>query len=101
MNRERLPNRRLCETYEFDRNGLKYTVSYGRQNVGGPIRELFITAGKSGADVEAVMCDASTVVSIALQNHVTPVELAHSITRNQDGTPASPIGEVLDHMVQA
>lgn len=99
MSRERLPNRRSCETYEFVRKNLTYTVSYGRPYPGGPIQELFINAGKSGADVESVMCDASTAISIALQKGVTPTDLAHSITRNPDGSPASPIGVVLDDMV--
>lgn len=99
MTRQRLPNRRTCDTYEFDRKGLTYAVSYGRPHPAGPIHELFINAGKSGADVESVMCDASTVISVALQHGITPSELAHSITRNPDGTPASPIGQILDDMV--
>lgn len=99
MTRQRLPNRRACDTYEFMRGKLAYAVSYGRAPEGGPIQELFINAGKSGTDVESVMCDASTVISVALQHGITPQELAHSITRNPDGTPASPIGQILDDMV--
>lgn len=99
MTRQRLPNRRACETYEFERDKLKYTVSYGRSHNGGPIKELFINAGKSGANIESLMCDASTAISVALQNGATPEELAHSITRNPDGSPASPIGQILDDMV--
>ena len=99
MTRARLPNRRVCETHEFERDGLNYTVSYGRAYDGGPIRELFINAGKSGANIESLMCDASTAISVALQHNATPEELAHSITRNPDGTPASPIGQILDDMV--
>ena len=99
MTRQRLPNRRECETYEFERDKLKYTISYGRAHAGGPVRELFINAGKSGTNMESLMCDASTAISVALQNGATPTELAHSITRNPDGTPASPIGQILDDMV--
>ena len=99
MTRQRLPNRRECETYEFERDKLKYTISYGRPHHGGPVRELFINAGKSGTNMESLMCDASTAISVALQNGATPQELAHSITRNPDGTPASPIGQILDDMV--
>ena len=99
MTRQRLPNRRECETYEFERDKLKYTISYGRAHAGGPVRELFINAGKLGTNMESLMCDASTAISVALQNGATPQELAHSITRNPDGTPASPIGQILDDMV--
>lgn len=97
--RTRLPNRRECETHEFERDGLNYTVSYGREHANAPIQELFINAGKSGANIESLMCDASTAISVALQNGATPAELAHSITRNADGSPASPIGQILDDMV--
>lgn len=99
MTRQRLPNRRECETFEFEREGLNYSVSYGRPHPGGPIRELFINAGKSGTNMESLMCDASTAISVALQHSATPEELAHSITRNPDGSPASAIGQILDDMV--
>lgn len=99
MTRQRLPNRRSCETYEFERDGLNYTVSYGRAHANGPIRELFINAGKSGANIESLMCDVSTAISVGLQNGATPQEYAHSITRDPDGSPASPIGQILDDMV--
>lgn len=99
MTRQRLPNRRECETYEFERDGLTYTVSLGRAHANAPIQELFINAGKSGANIESLMCDASTAISVALQHNATPEELAHSITRNPDGSPASPIGQILDDMV--
>lgn len=99
MTRQRLPNRRECETYEFEREGLNYTVSYGRPHQGGPVRELFINAGKSGTNMESIMRDVATAISIALQSKASPEDLAHSITRNPDGSPASPIGQILDDMV--
>ena len=62
-------------------------------------RELFLSGGKAGSVIEAMMSDASTAISIALQNGVEPTDLAHSVVRNPDSTPASPIGVVLDDMV--
>lgn len=96
--RQRLPNRRPCETYEFSHSGMRFIASYGRDDCGG-IKELFLSGGKAGSMIEAIMSDASTSISIALQGKVKPHELAHSMIRNPDGSPASPIGVVLDDMV--
>lgn len=98
MTRQRLPNRRFNETFEFTHEGVGFTASYGR-DVQGRVKELFLSGGKAGSVIEAMMCDASTAISIALQNDVKPAELAHSVVRNPDGQPASPIGVVLDDMV--
>jgi len=97
-NRVRLPNRRFCETWDFTFEGMKYTTSYGR-DAQGRIREVFLSGGKAGSLVERIMCDASTNVSLQLQYDVKPAEIAHSSIRNPDGSPASPIGVVLDDMV--
>lgn len=98
MMRQRLKNRRFNETFEFEHGGVRFTASYGRDD-GGKIKELFLSGGKAGSVVEAMMSDASTSISIALQSGVKPHELAHSMVRNPDSSPASPIGVVLDDMV--
>ena len=98
MTRQRLPNRRFNETFEFTHEGVGFTASYGR-DVQGRVKELFLSGGKAGSVIEAMMSDASTAISIALQNGVEPTDLAHSVVRNADSTPASPIGVVLDDMV--
>lgn len=97
--RQKLPDRRYCETFEFPHGGVNYTASYGRDEQ-GQIKELFLSGGKAGSMVEAVTCDASTAISIALQHGISPAELAHSAVRNPDGSPASPIAVVLDDMVK-
>jgi hypothetical protein len=98
MTRQRLPHRRHCETWSFFFEKIRCVISYGRTN-DGRIREVFIDAGKTGTLFESLTCDASTLASIALQHGATPEELAHSLIRNPDGSPASPIGVVLDDMV--
>ena len=98
MTRQRLPHRRFNETFEFNHEGVDFTASYGR-DARGHIKELFLCGGKAGSVIEAMMSDASTAISIALQNGVKPTDLAHSVVRNPDGSPASPIGYVVDDMV--
>lgn len=102
MNRERLPNRRPCITFEKEFEGQQYTVSYGYAHAyGGGVKEVFINCGKSSTSIEPMMRDCATVLSHALQRGATPEQLAHSITRNPDAneSPASIIGSVIDDMV--
>jgi hypothetical protein len=46
--RERLPDRRLCESYSFQHGGMKYTASIARY-ADGRLAEIFISNGKSGS----------------------------------------------------
>lgn len=102
--RNRLPDRRHAETWSFLFEKIKHVITYGRGN-DGFIREVFIDAGKTGTLFESLTCDASTIISIALQYGASPDELRHSMTRQPPvegeelGKPASPLGVVLDDMV--
>lgn len=103
--RQKLPDRRPCETYTAIFQGVKCAVSYGYTDAasylaGEKPKEVFIDAGKSETDIYSVMRDAATVTSVALQHGISPAELAHSSIRNPDGSPASIIGDVLDDMVK-
>ena len=57
------------------------------------------TPGQPVINVQTPDGKLTTAISIALQNDVKPAELAHSVVRNPDGSPASPIGYVVDDMV--
>jgi hypothetical protein len=48
---ERLPNRRLCESFSFELNGLKFTASIGRFD-DGRIAEVFLNNHKAGNQSE-------------------------------------------------
>ena len=72
--------------------------------------ELFLTAGKEGSMLNAMLADAAVVISIALQSGISPAALAKSIGRlpiipvgptdldkpHSGQEPASPIGAGLD-----
>jgi hypothetical protein len=58
--------------------------------------EIFLTAAKSGTDVEVNARDGAIAVSLALQHGVPLDVLAHSMTRNPDGSPSGPLGVALD-----
>jgi hypothetical protein len=81
MTRNRLSNRRLCESFEFTHAGMKFTASVGFYSDGCP-GELFLSSGKPGSPIEAVARDAATIRA--------------SLTRDHDGGPATAIGAAID-----
>jgi hypothetical protein len=64
--RERLPNRRQCESFEFRHAGLDFTLAAGFY-ADGRIAEIFLSSHKPGSPIEAVARDAAVTVSITLQ----------------------------------
>lgn len=93
--RERLPNRRFCETFAFEQGGMKYTASiacYGD----GRLAEIFISNHKTGSDTDAAAKDSAVVCSIALQRGVPIETIRRALLRDARGNPASPLGTALD-----
>lgn len=98
MTREALPNRRLHETLHFEHWGQKYVVGLGRAQPTGPVAEVFLNCAKSGTQAETLARDSAVLMSLALQ-HGVPIEtIRHAITRNVDGSPAGPVGALVDLM---
>ncbi len=107
--RQRLPNRRQCHTEALEIAGQAFTATVGFDECDQP-RELFLTAGKEGSLLNAMLADAAVVISIALQHGIPAAALAKSIGRLPIGpvvpadlegprpgrVPASPIGAALD-----
>jgi len=55
--RERLPNRRSCESFEFRHAGLDFTLCAGSYP-DGRIAEIFLSSHKPGSPIEAIARDA-------------------------------------------
>ena len=107
--RHRLPDRRPSVTEELQVGGQSFTVDIGFNPGTGQPREVFLTAGKEGSLLNALLADAAVAISVALQSGVPAKALAKSIGRlpefpvtpgNLDRPsgrlPASPIGGALD-----
>jgi hypothetical protein len=60
--------------------------------------EIFINGGKTGQEDEALSRDGAVLISLALQHGVGLDVLRNSITRDQDGSPSTIIGAVLDEL---
>ncbi len=108
--RKRLPNRRPSHTETLAVAGQTFTATVGFDPDDGRPRELFLTAGKEGSLINAMLADAAVVISVALQHGISAQSLAKSIGRLPDGQvtpadldrgeparlPVSPIGAALD-----
>ncbi len=104
--RERLSNRRLscnrvmsCGPYEFD-------FGFGFHRTGA-VREVFINNRKVGSELEGMLQDGCVLISLLLQHHVAPAELARSVGRHgtdpdkpEQTVPTSILGVVVDAVVQ-
>jgi hypothetical protein len=62
MARQRLPNRRIAETFELEVSGLRYTVTLGRHR-DGRILEVFLQNHKPGSQSDANARDAAVAAS--------------------------------------
>jgi hypothetical protein len=93
--RQRLPDRRACETRQFSHAGFVYVASIGRF-ANGDLAEVFLSGPKIGTDVQAAARDASIVASLALQFGCQAETIRHAIGRNSDGSAAGPLGKLLD-----
>ena len=93
--RERLPDRRPCESFSFECNNLHYTATISRY-ADGRIAEIFLGNAKAGSHSDAAAKDSAVVASIAFQ-HGVPVEtIRRALLRDARGSPSSPLGAALD-----
>jgi ribonucleoside-diphosphate reductase alpha chain len=93
--RERLPDRRLCESFSFECNGLHYTATISRY-ADDRLAEIFLGNAKAGSHSDAAAKDSAVVCSIALQ-HGVPVEtIRKALLRDARGNPSSPLSTALD-----
>jgi hypothetical protein len=93
--RERLPNRRLGETFGFECAGLRYTCTIGRFR-DGRIAEVFLNNHKSNSSADTGARDAAIVASIALQHGADLETIRKALCRDGHGRPSGPLGAALD-----
>ena len=97
--RQRLPNRRKCESFEFRHNGFAFTASAGFFE-DGHLGELFLSSHKPGSPIEAIARDAAILASIAFQHGVDLETIRAALTRDHYGGPATALGAALDALAE-
>jgi ribonucleoside-diphosphate reductase alpha chain len=98
--RLRLPNRRRCESFEFEHAGLRFTLCAGFYR-DGRIAEIFLSSHKPGSPIEAIARDGAVTVSIALQFGADVETIRQALTKDHDGGPATVLGAALDALAGA
>jgi ribonucleoside-diphosphate reductase alpha chain len=93
--RERLPNRRLCKSFNIETAGLCYVATIGRY-ADGRLAEIFLAARKAGCVADTAARDAAITASIALQFGADAETIRSALCRDAAGHPNGPLGIVLD-----
>ena len=99
MNRHRLPNRRIAETFELDVAGLRYTVTVGRF-ADGRVAEVFVQNHKPGSQSDSNARDAAVAASLALQYGCPLDVLQRALLRDSRGASSTPLGAALDRVAE-
>ena len=87
--RARLPNRRPSHVETLEVGGQVITACVGFDPATGQPREVFLNGDTAGSQVDALVADAATVISVALQFGVPVAALAKSVGR-VPSAPATP-----------
>ena len=89
--RARLPNRRPSHVETLEVDDQVITACVGFDPATGQPREVFLNGGKEGSQFDAMLADAATIISVALQYGVPVDALAKSVGRipNAATTPGS------------
>jgi ribonucleoside-diphosphate reductase alpha chain len=95
--RQRLPNRRVGQTFELEVGGLKYTATVGRFS-DGRIAEIFLSNHKSNSAADVNARDAAIACSIALQFGADVETIRRALSRDSHGRATGPLGAALDHI---
>jgi hypothetical protein len=98
MTRQRLPSRRLAETFELEVAGLHYKVTIGRF-ADGSLAEVFVSNHKAGNASDVAARDAGILLSLCLQHGCGVETISRALSRNRDGSASGVIGAALDMIV--
>jgi hypothetical protein len=93
--RERLPNRRPSENFNFEVAGLRYTCTVSRYP-DGRISELFLNNHKNGSTSDTNARDAAIVLSFAVQHGADIEAIRRALCRDSAGNPLGPLAATLD-----
>jgi hypothetical protein len=93
--RERPPDRRPSELFDFEAMGLRFTASISRYP-DGRVSELFCNNHKAGSSIGTLVRDSAIIFSFAVQHGADPEAIRRALCRDSNGRALGPIGEALD-----
>ncbi|MBR0687320.1 hypothetical protein JQ594_15420 [Bradyrhizobium manausense] len=108
--RARPANMRHHETIAIEHENQRYKIGLGREiacngSCGGryrltPVVEVFLNAQKVNSQLDALSSDGAVLMSLLMQYGCPPADIFHSMKRNPDGSPASPLGRAAAYLVE-
>ncbi|WP_321504074.1 hypothetical protein [Breoghania sp.] len=95
MTREILPPRRASDILKFSHGQRSYyaTVGFYDATQAAP-GEVFLSTGKTGTELQALMRDSAIAASLALQFGCPAEVLAKAFSRDEQGQPETAIGRL-------
>jgi hypothetical protein len=93
--RERLPDRRASELFDFESMAMRFTASASRDS-SGKVLELFLDNHKAGSAIGTLVRDSAIILSFALQHGADIESIRRALCRDSQGRASGPIGEALD-----
>ena len=97
--RQRLPNRRLAETFNFEADGLHYVASIGRFAMG--VGEIFLGNHRANSAADTTARDSAIACSIALQFGADIEVVRRALCRDAQGRALGPLGVALDLIAES
>jgi ribonucleoside-diphosphate reductase alpha chain len=98
--RQLLPNRRRCETFDFEHAGHHFSLTFSCYHDGRPA-EIFLSSRHVGSPLDAIARDAAVVTSLALQHGAPLATIRQALTKDHDGGPATLLGVSLEGINEA
>ena len=93
--RQRLPNRRASEIFNFESMSMRFTASVSRDS-SGRILELFCDNHKAGSAIGTLVRDSAIILSFALQHGADIEAIRKALCRDSQGRALGPVSTALD-----
>ena len=93
--RERLPNRRASQVFDFESMNLRFTASISRYS-DGRVSELFLDNHKAGSAIGTLVRDLAIVFSFAVQHGADVEAIRRALCRDSQGRSLGPLCAALD-----
>lgn len=99
--RQTPPPRRMHTVRRISLAGTTLHLGIGCDMATGEPREVFITGGKEGSDVQLLVQHVATLISMALQHGAAPETLARAMTKAEpaSGWPSLLVPSVLAEII--
>jgi hypothetical protein len=97
--RERLPNRPVSRSFDFECGGLAYTCRVSHF-CDGKLAEVFLQSHKPGSQSDANARDSAVAASLALQFGCPVDVLRRALLRDPRGIASTPLGAALDSLAE-